>query len=292
VQTVSGEWIEEQRARNYYRTPNLRIRSPEEALDFVNRVGFCHFWPIKGAELPNLFHAIAGCMRDVPMEHDDLDVNRSWAWKDEALGKRRWYYGKLLCRRATMVSLDLLPTFYACSDNLGDLEEYLDEYRAGQMTAEAKWIYEALLEHGPLHTIDLRQRAGLSSSAAKSRFDRGLTELQTGLKVLPVGVARAGHWKYAFTYDILQRHFPDLVDVARELKRSEAQRILVSRYLDSVVAADRAMVTRIFRVLKWTASELNRAITVLLDQGAVQEVKVSGLPQSQLVPAEALSRAA
>jgi hypothetical protein len=292
VQTVSGEWIEEQRARNYCRMPDLRIRSPEEALDFVNRVGFCHFWPIKGAELPNLFQAIAGSARDVPMEHDDLDVNRSWAWKDEALGQRRWYYGKLLYRRATMVSLDLLPTFYACSDNLGDVEEYLDEYRAGQMSAEAKWIYEALLEHGPLHTIDLRQRAGLSSSTAKSRFDRGLTELQTGLKVLPVGVARAGHWKYAFTYDILQRHFPDLVGISRELRRSQAQRILVSRYLDSVIAADRAMVTRMFRVLKWTPTELTRVIAALLDQGAVQEVKVSGLPHSQLVPAEALSRAA
>ena len=225
----------------------------------------------------------------MPMQHDDPDISRCWRWKDEALGQRKWYYGKLVHRKATLVSLDLLPFFYAASENLGDLDDYLDEYQTGQMTAEAKWIYEALLEHGPLNTLDLRQRAGLSSGSAKSRFDRALVELQTGLKVLPVGVARAGRWKYAFTYDILQRHFPDLVERAREVKRSEAQRILVSRYLQNVVATDRGMVRRIFRVLKWTTTELDRTIAALLEQGDIRELEVDGLPQPQLVDVEALA---
>jgi len=286
---LSRERISERREWNYRRRPDRRIETPEEALQFVNQVGFCHFWPIKGAELPNLFQAIAGRVRSVPMQHDDPDISRCWRWKDEALGQRKWYYGKLVHRKATLVSLDLLPFFYAASENLGDLDDYLDEYQTGQMTAEAKWIYEALLEHGPLNTLDLRQRAGLSSGSAKSRFDRALVELQTGLKVLPVGVARAGRWKYAFTYDILQRHFPDLVERAREVKRSEAQRILVSRYLQNVVATDRGMVRRIFRVLKWTTTELDRTIAALLEQGDIRELEVDGLPQPQLVDVEALA---
>jgi hypothetical protein len=290
AQTITREWIEERRAHNYWRTPHLRVETPEEALAFVDEVGFCHFWPNKGAELPNLFHAIAGRVRSVPRQHDDPDMQKCWRWKDDALGKTQWYYGKLLRKRATLVSLDLLPTFYACSENLGSLDDYLDEYRAGLMTAEAKWIYEALLEHGPLHTIQLRRKAGLSSGKAKSRFDRGLVELQAGLKVIPVGVARAGRWRYAFTYDILQRHYPELPELARDIKRSEARRRLVLRYLDNVVAADQATVKRIFNVLKWSSAELKRTIEALLDEEAIVEAQLDGLAQPQLLPSRALEQ--
>jgi len=49
-----------------------------------------------------------------------------------------------------------------------------------------------LLKHGPLDTVRLRREARMSAESAKSRFERGLVELQVGLKVLPVGVAEAG----------------------------------------------------------------------------------------------------
>ncbi|NIN64863.1 MAG: hypothetical protein GTO63_09210 [Anaerolineae bacterium] len=290
VATVTREWIAEQRDYAYRRTPNLRIQTPEGALAFVDEVGFCHFWPTKGAEIPNLFQAIAGRIRSVPMRHDDPDISRCWSWKDAALDKRQWYYGKLLRRRATLVSLELLPVFYACSENTGDLEDYLDEYRAGMMTAEAKWIYEALLEHGPLDTIRLRREAGMSATSAKSRFDRALVELQVGLKVIPVGVARTGAWRYAFTYEILQRHIPELPKQAAAIKRSEARRMLVSRYLDDVIAADREMINRIFHVMRWTSTEVQRTIGALLNEEVIREAEVDGLDHPQLISTHALER--
>jgi hypothetical protein len=290
VATVTREWIAEQRDYTYRRTPNLRIQTLEGALAFVDEVGFCHFWPTKGAEIPNLFHAIAGRLRPVPMQHDDPDISRCWRWKDAALDKRQWHYGKLLRRRATLVSLELLPVFYACSENTGDLEDYLDEYRAGMMTAEAKWIYEALLEHGPLDTIRLRREAGMSATSAKSRFDRALVELQVGLKVIPVGVARTGAWRYAFTYEILPRHFPELPEQAAGIKRSEARRTLVSRYLDDVIAADRKMINRIFHVMKWTPAEMQRTIASLLDEEVIRESEIDGLDHPQLISTHALER--
>jgi hypothetical protein len=283
VREITLESVERQRSYNYHRTPDRSIQTPEGALAFVDEVGFCYFWPIKGAEMPNLFHAIAGRIRPVPMQHDDPDIAKCWGWKDASLGERQWYYGKLLGKRATLVSLDLLPAFYACSENIGDLDDYLEEYASGTMTAEAKWIYEALLEHGPLDTIRLRERANLSRAGAKSRFERALVELQAGLKVLPIGVARTGQWKYAFTYDILQRHFPELPGQAQRIQRSEARRALTLRYVDNVVAADRRTIKRIFSVLKWTSTELERTISTLLDEGAIGEATVSGLDRPQLV---------
>ena len=280
---MKKEEIPRRRAFNYRRTPERRVQTVEEARAFVDEVGFCHFWPIKDIETPNLFHAIAGRERDVPNAHDDPDLSKCWGWKDEALDKRWWYYGKLLRRRATMVSLELLPHFYATSSNFGSIDDYLIEYQDGKLTAEAKWIYEALLEHGALDTIKLREKARLSADSAKSRFDRALTELQVGLKVVPVGIARTGAWNYAFYYELFQRWFPEIPEQARHIKRSEARRTLVLRYLDNVVAADRKMIEKVFHVLKWTSRELDRTLGALLEEGAVREVQAEGEKNPQFL---------
>lgn len=144
------------------------------------------------------------------------------------------------------------------------------------MTMEARQIYEALLKHGPLDTVRLRREARLASVSSKSRFDRGLTELQVGLKVMPVGVAEAGAWNYAFIYEIVQRHWPDLPAKARAIQRSEARRALVSQYLDNVIAIDRGMLERVFHVMNWTKGEWEHAIDALLEADLVREVKVQG----------------
>ena len=283
MDTVTQAWIQEQREERYRRLPSLHLNTVEEAQAFVDGVGFCFLWPIKDIELPNLFHAIAGRERPVPNAHDDPDLSRCWGWKDNSLDKRWWYYGKMLRRRATFISLDLLPTFYALSENLGDLHDYAEEYRAGTMTAEAKQIYEALLKHGPLDTVRLRREARMAAEQAKSRFARALVELQVGLKVLPIGVARAGAWRYAFIYEIVQRHFPDLPAQARPIRRSAARRDLVLRYLDNVIAADRAMVRRVFHILNWTPREFDRTIDAMLQEGAIRQVRVEGEAQVQYI---------
>lgn len=130
----------------------------------------------------------------------------------------------------------------------------------------------------------------MSARSAKSRFERALVELQAGLRVLPIGVARTGAWRYAFTYEILERHFPELPEQASQITRSEAVRTLVSRYLGNVVAADRRMIGRIFRVLQWTAAELERTLASLLNEGVVREIQVNGLTQPQLISTHVLER--
>jgi hypothetical protein len=268
----------QRREERYCRTQERRIGTVDEARAFVDRVGFCFLWPIKGIEMPSLFHAIAGRVRSVPSKHNDPDLNKCWGWKDRALGRRWWYYGKLLRRNATLVSLDLLPAFYALSDNYGSLDDYLEEYRAGTLTAEAKRIYEALLEQGPLDTVRLRRESHMAAEGAKSRFERALVELQVGLKVLPVGVAEAGAWRYAFVYELVQRHYPDLPRRARQISRGEARRTLVRRYLENVIVAERRMLDRVFHVLRWTRRELDATLAALVAEGLIV---VRGLSQRE-----------
>jgi len=279
-----------QRDHVYHRTSQRRVQTIEQARAFVDEVGFCHFWPIKGVEMPSLFHAIAGRERSVPNKHNDPDLSRCWDWKDRSLDKQWWYYGKLLRRRATLVSLEMLPHFYALSDNFGALDDYLQLYEGGKLSVEAKQLYEVLLKHGPLDKIRLRREAHLSSKSAKSRADRALTELQVGLKVLPVGVADVGAWNYAFVYELFQRWFPEVPQQARHIKRAEARRVLVQRYLDNVVAADRGMIAKVFHVLKWTKQELEQTVEALVEKGAVREAQVKGVKHSQLVSNHAMVR--
>lgn len=278
--------ILEQREFRYRRTPGRRVQTVESARTLVDDLGFCFLWPIKDIEMPSLFHAIAGRARPVPMKHNDPDLSKCWGWKDRALGLRWWYYGKLLRRRATLISLDLLPCFYACSENYGELDDYVEEYRAGTLSAEAKAVYEALLDYGPLDTVRLRREARMAAESAKSRFERALVELQVGLKVLPVGVAEAGAWRYAFVYDIVQRHYPDLPSQAQQIGRSEARRKLVSRYVHNVIAADRAMIARVFHVLRWTPTELDRTLDAVLKAGSIRVVQVDGGTGEQFVPGD------
>ncbi len=286
---LSAEWVEAQRARIYRRTPERRIQTRDAAVAFVNELGFVFFWPIKGVECASLFHAIAGRVRDVPNEHDDPDINKCWGWKDELLGARAWFYAKLLRRRATLVSLDLLPAFYALSENYGDYAtDYLEEYARGEMTAEARGIYEALLHKGPLGTVRLRRAANLAAESAKSRFDRALVELQAGLKVLPVGVTQEGAWDYAFIYDIVARHYPDLPERARPIARADARQTLIRHYVDNSVAVSRQQVAQLFHVLKWTPRELDRALAALEEAGAIREMTIGGMAGPQWVSVKAL----
>ena len=56
---------------------------------------------------------------------------------DELLGARRWYYAKILRKRATFIGLDVVPYFYALSENYGEPEhDYLLQYEEGRMTWE------------------------------------------------------------------------------------------------------------------------------------------------------------
>jgi hypothetical protein len=165
------------------------------------------------------------------------------------------------------------------------------EYEEGRLSAEARAVYEALLEQGPLDTVRLRREARLSTQGARARFDRALVELQVGLKILPVGVAEAGAWDYAFVYELLPRWFPEIPAQARTIGRSQARRVLVQRYLDNVVAADRATISRVFHVLKWTPTELERTINTLLQERTILEVQVTGREHPQLLSARFLEQA-
>jgi hypothetical protein len=240
------EKIDQYREKSFRIAPGLRLNSQEEAVAFINERGFILFHPAKDVVLPSLWTATAGDRR-VPNEHDDPG-HVSWGWKDALLGERQCYYGRFLKKKMTFIALDLLPSFYRLSDNFDDYEHDFEvRYSSGSMSYEAKSIYEVLLESGPLHTLELRRRANLWGKENQYRYSKALDFLQTELMILPMGIAEAGRWNYAFIFDILPRYYPNLIDQAKQITDREAERNILQSYLRSLGAVNYAQANRLFR---------------------------------------------
>lgn len=264
MHTIDLKKLDAFRARTFNLPPQKRVSSPAAALTFVNKRGFVYFWPIKGIELPSLWTAVAGD-RPVADAHDDPG-HITWGWKDNALDKKIWYYAKILRGKATMISLDIAPYFYALSENYGSPEEdYLIAYREGRLTQAAKQVYETLLEKGALHTIDLRREAKLGN-AKDSEFNKALEVLQRDFKILPVGVAPAGAWKYAHIYEIATRHFPELAEQARGISEVQARTKLLELYFGMLGAAQ---VREVIKLFGWSVNIARHALQKLTEGGAL-----------------------
>ncbi len=272
---LSIEKIQAYRQKTFRLLPKDRVISKEEAIAFVNERGFIHFWPIKEITLPSLWVAVAGD-RPVADAHDDPG-HVTWGWKDSLLGGHHWYYAKVLRKRATMIAMDIVPFFYALSENYGAPEEdYLTLYEQGRMTQEAKWVYEALLTYGPLDTIALREAAHLAKSDSKSRFERALVNLQADFKILPVGVAEVGAWRYAFRYNIVAYQYPDIPDQAQTIQEKAAYQKLAGLYFRSVGASQ---ISDLVRLFGWRTPATEGAVNALVEDGILcRHIKIDKWP--------------
>jgi Fic family protein len=87
--------------------------------------------------------------------------------------------------------------------------------------------------------------------------------LQRDFKILPVGVAQAGAWKYSHIYEITTRHFPDLSEQARKITESQARTKLLELYFKMVGAAQLRDATKLFG---WSNEIANRTINKLVEK--------------------------
>ena len=263
---INLEKLKALRTRTFRLSLTTRLTTPSQALDFVNERGFVYFWPIKGITMPSLWVATAGD-RPVPDNHDDPG-NITWDWKDKSLGKKIWYYGKILRRKATFISMEDAPYFYALSENYGSPDEdYLLAYEEGRMTQASKQIYETLLEKGSLDTISLRKEARLLN-AKESVFTRALEDLQKDFKILPVGIAEVGAWRYAFRYEITARHLPELPEKSRIIGEAEARQKLMGLYMASVGATQ---IREMIKLFGWLPELTQRTASRLVQNDLLRD---------------------
>ena len=87
-------------------------------------------------------------------------------------------YAKTFFHKSGYITKAWYPYFLSARRQNQSFDE---AYRSGTVSHEAKLIYDAIREHGAVALHALKALSNLGQKENKSRFDRGLLELQTRL---------------------------------------------------------------------------------------------------------------
>lgn len=240
-----------------------RIRTKGQALHFIEAVGFCYAFTPGPGNLPGLFDVLA--TRSV-----DRMWSWSWQWKDELATGKRVFYGKVLRRKPTYISLSYLPYFYALSGNVGDADDHLQAYREGRLSLLAKDVFEYVRAHGPCSTWVLR-RQFVPRGNRGAPFQRALGDLQSRFLLARVGELEAG--SFSFIWDTFGRWLPQAVRAAARTPSERAAAAVFERYLRTVGAISPRVATDL---LAWPPRLLDAARDATAD--AVQDGRIDGEP--------------
>jgi uncharacterized protein YcaQ len=133
-----------------------------------------------------------------------------------------------------------------------------------------------LLDKGSLDTVELRKTVHMTSPGSEGRFNKAITDLQADFKILPVAVTRSGAWHYAFAYDIVARHYPEIQDQAHSIREKDARCVLARHYLATLGACRPRDLSKLFR---WSLPDAEQALARLTTEGLARSgVAIEGQP--------------
>jgi len=194
-----------------------------------------------------------------------------WGWKDELAEEKKLYYGMLLSRKPTFVSLKLLPVFYATFGRAGEPDDHVADVRAGRLSDIARRIIEFLAQNGETQTKRMRAELGITSKEGRATYGKAIDEVQRLMYVARVRAVGEGREDYNYTYDVFVRRYPDAVKAAERLSSADATAALVSRTLELAGAVTSKQLVRLF---DWDDAVAARAIDRA--EGLRKLVRVNG----------------
>ena len=228
-----------------------RVRTKRAALAFVDHVGFCYAFTAGPGGLPGLFDVLATRSIDRKWEW-------AWQWKDDLATDKKLFYGKLIRRKPTYISLRYVPYFYALTGNVGAGDDHLQAYREGRLSLLAKDIYEYLRVHGTCSTWTLR-RQFVRSGGVGSAFHRALADLQSHLLIGKVAESDGG--TYSFIWDTFDRWLPQSIRNAGRITGPQAAAHILARYLQTTGAIPASQIARLFDWPPPLLADAERALT-------------------------------
>ena len=232
-----------------------RVQTAADAVRFIDAVGFCLLFPIKRLPLPSLYYACA--RRDIQLGPSwDEYCQKIWDWKDELPRHRKAFYAKYFKMRGTFISLKLLPHFLASRGAPLDVNAPQRFYADGRITHNARVIWQALAEHGPLATLELRHACKMDSTEGNARFKQAMLELQCLLVVVHFGAEQETAAWASNRFELVARAFPAQVRAARSIAPAKARSVLAAKYLEQHPEAPWRVLASLFG---WTKSEAVKA---------------------------------
>jgi hypothetical protein len=240
-----------------------RVVTIAEAGTYIDALGFCVLFPVKNVALPSLYWVVARRGPDDNFVFDKY-FERIWRWKGE-LSRRRALYAKYFRTRGTLISLDYVPHFLAMRETAVEPGNHARFYADGRIRDDARVIWEALAEHGPLATLELRHLCRFETKAGNVRFKRAMMELQCMLIVVHFGTEReTGAWASG-RFELTCRAFPKQNAAARAVEPAVARAKITAKYLEWHPAARPLQLARLFG---WSNDEALAAYSAATPTGA------------------------
>jgi hypothetical protein len=240
-----------------------RVRTSAQLVAMVDAVGFCFAFSGESA------YPIPACFDHLSTNDDGQKWEWMWPWKDELPEARKLYYGKLLVKKPTFVSMKMLPTFYATFGRAGETDDHLEDVRAGRLTDLARRVVEYLGHRGETQKKRMRADLGIESKEGRNDLERAIEELQRLMYVARVKAVGERSDDYNYTYDLFVRRYPDTVKAAERLSSSEACAALLLRLLELCGGITAKQAARLF---DWENDRTERAIASVTKSGGVVRV--------------------
>lgn len=235
-------------------TRRHRVRNADQLVRLVDQLGFCFaFTPADGVPLP-------ACFDHLSTNDTDRKWGWMWGWKDELAEEKRIYYGALLARKPTFVSMRLLPSFYASFGRAGEPDDHLEDARAGRLSDIARRIIDFLSQHGETQTKRMRAELGITSKDGRTQYGKAVEEVQRLMYVTRVRAVGDGREDYNYTYDLVTRRYPEVVKAAERISSADAKVTLLGRAIELAGALSARQAVRIF---DWEPAEVARAMARL-----------------------------
>ncbi len=271
--TYTWEELERWRDRVHRRTPGLAVTSKKQALNFVNGVGYCFAFKAEDSELPCLWHAACGARNpSLPVHtHQDPYLSFVWEMKDILPSEGKIYYGKLLKRRPTMVSLEFLPWFYVLSGRTGEKDEHHRAFLRGRLSPTARDIMDALVDSWPQVTKGLKLATGMIAKGDRGAFDKAITELQTEMYIVKV---EEQHDPFTFVWAPLRSVFARSLRRAARVQPEVARFRILEKYFENQLIAS---VDSIHRLFRWERQVIYQTLGRLVEKNVIMAgVKLQG----------------
>jgi hypothetical protein len=244
-----------------------RVKNAEALVTMVDAFGFCFAFTLRTGDAP-----IPACFDHLSTTSEDRKWGWMWDWKDDLPEEKRLYYGKLLIRKPTFVSMKMLPTFYATFGRAGEADDHLEDVRAGRLSDIARRVIDYLAQRGETQTKRMRADLGITSQEGKSDYAKAVEELQRLMYVARVKAVGEGRVDYNYTYDLFVRRYPEVVKGAERISSSDAMTALLLRLLELAGGVTPKQVKRLF---EWDDAQTERTTLRLEAKGGL--VRVDGM---------------
>ena len=231
-----------------------RVRNATQLVAMVDAVGFCFAFTGESA------YPVPACFDHLSTSDDGKKWEWMWPWKDELAEAKKLYYGKLLVKKPTFVSMKMLPVFYATFGRAGETDDHLDDVRAGRLSDLARRVVEYLAHRGETQKKRMRADLGIESKEGRGDLERAIEDLQRLMYVARVKAVGERSDDYNYTYDLFVRRYPETVKAAERHTSAEASALVVRRLLELAGGVTPKQIARLF---DWDDERVARTVAQL-----------------------------